>query len=161
MNYTLQVFILDTKKQELNRNCEQCQVEFTVKNQSNKKRFCSLQCVGKAKRKDHTCIGCGKTFQNYQERHLNRMNPKFCNRECYHENQSRFNKPKYRYDKFYYCDYCSSWIPKQDSIMFKGKPCCPKKSCSNVFSLFLVLSYPLILFLYKQLYPIISILCKQ
>jgi hypothetical protein len=39
------------------------------------------------------------------------------------------------YDRFYFCDYCTSWIPKEEAVMVKKKirkfPTCPKASCNN------------------------------
>lgn len=137
MSYSLQVFQQEQLTKQNNiliRNCEYCQKEFIVKNKLSKTRFCSMQCVGKSQRKDHVCIGCGITFQNYNTRHLNRSsNPKFCTRKCYHENMSLCinKKSNYRYDKFYYCDHCEKWILQKDSIIFNNWPCCPNLDCGD------------------------------
>ena len=133
MIYSLQV--LDLPKQQHNniliRTCKFCQVQFTVKCKSIKKQFCSIQCAGKVKRIDHVCIGCGKIFQNYKERHLNRANPKFCTRDCYIENMSKIYGSRFRYNNFYYCDHCCKWIPQKESIIIKNRPTCPNRSCGN------------------------------
>jgi hypothetical protein len=39
------------------------------------------------------------------------------------------------YDRFYWCDFCTSWIPKEEAEMVKKRirtfPCCPKASCNG------------------------------
>lgn len=126
MSYTLQVFQerhLEFKQNEnislLLRKCEICQTEFSVKRKLSNQRFCSIQCAGKAKRVDHVCVGCGIIFQNPTVRHMNRVNPKYCNRECYNKTGSNF-----RYKNFYYCDHCEEWIPHKDAIIYNNWPCC-------------------------------------
>lgn len=158
MSYTLQIFQINqqlTQQQnkqqlikqltdEMNlllgispliKKCEypECQKEFTLKNKYSKTRFCSTQCVGKSQRKDRICIGCGKIFQNYNTRTLNRSSkPKFCTRQCYKNHMPLVNKPgNYRYNKFYFCDHCEKWIPHKDAIIYDNWPCCPNKSCGD------------------------------
>ena len=39
------------------------------------------------------------------------------------------------YNKFYWCDFCRSWIEKEKAVMIAKRirifPCCPKSSCNG------------------------------
>ncbi len=60
--------------------CEHCGDEYTVDSGS-RGRFCSLECVGKAKRKrvEKDCKQCGETFTTHEKR---KDRATFCCKEC-------------------------------------------------------------------------------
>lgn len=39
------------------------------------------------------------------------------------------------YDRFYWCDFCRGWIPKEEAVMLEKRirifPTCPKPSCNG------------------------------
>src|SRR4051812_20847537 len=81
--------------------CEHCSVVFVRKVKKKPFRYCSLQCLGaarKARRPTFSCIRCGKTFSTPQYRARQGLCTTFCSRECSRKrwhNQRHTNPTKY------------------------------------------------------------------
>lgn len=68
------------------RNCEQCQKDYTASIRNPKQRFCSKECFDNSRRiysaADITCAGCGARTSLRRGRGRNRMR-RFCSHPCY------------------------------------------------------------------------------
>ena len=79
------------------------------------------------------CTFCEKEFQVWKSKYetaKKKFNGHlYCSRSC-----SRNNQPNL-YDKFYWCDSCTSWIQHKEAKVKKNNiisfPMCPKLSCGN------------------------------